>query len=214
LTGIGGASAALIPSASTVTVGTPVNITWSGSRGTTCMTTGGRAGDGWAGLGGAGQAGGSISVTESTAATYTYGLTCVGGGQTAHAQVSVVVGQPTVSLSATPTSVVLGHPTTLTWTSTNVASCSASGGASGDSWAGTKPTNGSAAVAENVAGTVSYTITCVSGLASAVAVTTVQVTNPPSSGGGAFDPLSLLSLLALFGLRRRTALSWTMFPAG
>jgi methionine-rich copper-binding protein CopC len=112
---------------------------------------------------------------------------------------------PTVTLAAAPSAVAVGQLVTLTWTSSNAASCVAVGGQSGDGWAGTKPTNGTATVTPNAAGAIGYTLSCASGSQS------VQITvQPPGtsdrivlSGGGALDTASLLSLLALLGLRQR-----------
>jgi hypothetical protein len=81
----------------------------------------------------------------------------------------------------------------------------ASGGQSGDGWAGTKPVNGTANVTPNAAGTIAYTMTCSSGSKNAQTTAQVIATSPSSgsSGGGALDAISILSLLTLIGLRER-----------
>ena len=112
---------------------------------------------------------------------------------------------PTVTLAAAPSSVAVGQLVTLSWTSSNADGCVAVGGQSGDGWAGSKPTNGTATVTPNAAGTISYTMNCSSGSQ------TVQITVQPAgsgdrivmTGGGSLDTVSLLSLLALLGLRQR-----------
>ena len=112
---------------------------------------------------------------------------------------------PTVTLSAAPTSVTVGNSVTLTWTSSNAATCMASGGQSGDGWAGAKSANGTAKVTPNAAGTIAYTMTCSSGSQNAQAAAQVIATSPSSdsSGGGGLDAISILSLLTLIGLRER-----------
>ena len=62
---------------------------------------------------------------------------------------------PTISISASPTSIALGQSSTLTWSSTNAASCMASG-----EWTGSKPTSGSTSVTPASAGTKTYTLSC------------------------------------------------------
>jgi hypothetical protein len=112
---------------------------------------------------------------------------------------------PTVTLAAAPTSITVGTSVTLTWTSSNATTCSASGGQSGDGWAGAKSVNGTASATPKAAGTITYTMTCSSGPKSVQAIAQVTAISAPSSGsgGGALDVLSLLSLLTMIGLRQR-----------
>ena len=206
LTGTGAISLALADSAPTAAVGTPVTLMWM-APGTTCTPAGGSTSDGWTGnLSGSG----SLPVTEMTIGKYTYGIACTGGGQTANAQVTVSVGQPTVSLGAAPTTLSFGQATTLTWTSTFATSCSASGGANGDSWSGTKATSGSVAVTESASGSYSYTLTCGTGSVTAKGTVVATVNSIPSSsgggGGGAIDAVSLLSLATMLGMQHRRRL--------
>ncbi|MBI2024268.1 LamG domain-containing protein, partial [Candidatus Giovannonibacteria bacterium] len=60
---------------------------------------------------------------------------------------------PTVSISASPTSIISGNSSTLTWTSTNASSCTASGG-----WMGIKTISGTEVLFPTVSTT--YTLTC------------------------------------------------------
>jgi hypothetical protein len=62
---------------------------------------------------------------------------------------------PTVNLSANPTSIYQGQNTTLTWSSANSTSCTASG-----SWSGSKPLNGSEVVIPSPPPSATYTLTC------------------------------------------------------
>ena len=66
-------------------------------------------------------------------------------------------GQPnvTVSLSASPLTVVAGNAVTLNWSSTNATGCSASGG-----WSGSKSASGTETVTPGRTGTVEYSISC------------------------------------------------------
>ena len=92
-------------SASKVTAGTPVTLTWttspSPSTGVTCIATGGSEADGWTGdiaLNG------KKTVTESTAGTYSYGVSCTVGSQKQQADTSVVVESGLVGGAPPPTS--------------------------------------------------------------------------------------------------------------
>ena len=76
---------------------------------------------------------------------------------------------PTVALSASPTSLTSGQSSTLTWTSTNATSCTASG-----AWSGTEPLSGSLSTgALNQSST--YSLTCIGSGGSATASVTVTV---------------------------------------
>jgi beta-glucanase (GH16 family) len=86
---------------------------------------------------------------------------------------------PTLSISASPTSITSGQSSTITWSSTNATSCTASNG-----WTGTKAVSSSQVVTPTV--TTTYTLTCTSaGGSTATQSTTVTVTAttpPPTSG--------------------------------
>jgi hypothetical protein len=76
---------------------------------------------------------------------------------------------PTVRISASPTSVLPGGSTTLTWSSTNATGCTATG----SGFAGTRPVSGSLAITP--AATGAFGITCSGTGGSASASTTVTV---------------------------------------
>ncbi len=78
-------------------------------------------------------------------------------------------GIPTVSLSASPTSVSSGSASTLTWSSTNATSCTTSG-----AWTGSKATSGTQSTG-NLTTTSTYTLTCTGTGGSANASATVTV---------------------------------------
>jgi probable HAF family extracellular repeat protein len=215
LTGIAPIQVTLSSSASATMTGVPVKLTWTLSPGTSCMATGGSAADGWTGTF---KASGSQSVTESTAGTYPYGLSCTAGSQAKSTQTSVVVSWPalTVSLTASPTTITSGKSTTLTWTSANAKTCVASGGGTSDGWAGTtRATSGSTAITETVVVasplTLTYTLTCSnSGTSQSTPASVKVVLNPPAmsgggggyGGGGALNPMFLLFLTGVAATRR------------
>jgi hypothetical protein len=76
-----------------------------------------------------------------------------GGGGGGSAPTTPTTPAPTVNLSADPTSVLLESTSTLTWSSTNATSCSAS-------WTSQTGTSGSEAVTITSAGSNSFSITC------------------------------------------------------
>ena len=78
---------------------------------------------------------------------------------------------PLVTLTASPTLFTSAGNTTLTWSSTNAASCLGSGG-----WSGSLPTTGTKSVP--VASTNAYLLTCTGAGGSASASAGVTVTNP------------------------------------
>ena len=79
---------------------------------------------------------------------------------------------PTVNLSANPTTVGAGGSSTLSWTSANVTSCTAS-----SAWSGSKPTTSSETVTP--ASTSSYTLACSGAYGSAAQTVTVTVDAQP-----------------------------------
>ena len=78
---------------------------------------------------------------------------------------------PTVTLSANPTSVSSGQSSTLTWSSTNATSCTASGG-----WSGTKVVSGSQSTGILTANST-FILTCTGAGGSATQSATVTVTS-------------------------------------
>jgi hypothetical protein len=114
----------------------------------------------------------------------------------------VVPAAPTLSLASS--SIVTGSSTTITWSSANTTSCTASG-----SWSGALATSGSQTLTPTAKGTDTYTLACANATgASPAASANLTVTAPASSGGGGLDMLSLLGLAGigaarLFRLRPR-----------
>jgi hypothetical protein len=117
-------------------------------------------------------------------------------------------GAPAIAASAS--SVVVGTPVTLTWSSINATACTASG-----SWSGALAASGSKAETPSTVGTATYTLACANAAgtspASSVNVTVDTVaTQPPShSGGGSLEWVSLLGLAGLSLVRaRKSAVAW------
>jgi hypothetical protein len=104
---------------------------------------------------------------------------------------------PTVTLTASATSVVSGQSVQLSWTSTSATSCSASGA---PQWSGAEATS-STGLAVQITSDVTLSLTCTGPGGSATQTVSVNVTTAPASshGGGALDPatIALLSLLTL-----------------
>jgi len=212
LSGIAPIHISMSSSAATTTAGTPVKLTWTVSPGAACTATGGSAADGWTG---AVALSGSQAVTEATAGTYPYGLSCTAGSQSQSAAVSVAVAWPAVSASLTvsPTSFTAGQSVTLTWSSSNATSCTASGGGASDGWPGSRATSGSLMVTEPYAPattslTLTFALNCsssASGLSASASAKTVENAVPASKsgGGGALDPIFLLFLAGVAAMGRK-----------
>jgi len=137
-------------------------LSWSTQDATSCSSS-----DGWSG---SRPTSGSYRTPALSSST-TYSLSCngPGGGALARVTVSVVAANaPSVQLSASPRGVASGEQTTLSWTTRNVTSCTASGG-----WSGDRSTSGSVSVGP-LSGDTTYRLNCSGPGGSAVAMTTVS----------------------------------------
>jgi hypothetical protein len=119
--------------------------------------------------------------------------------------IQIVDAPPTVTLTASPTSVAAGGTTTLSWTTTNATSCTASGG----TFTGNEST-GSGSTSVVAAATTTYTLTCTGagGTASQTATVTVTPAVAKSGGGGGgvgLDLVGFLGMLVLVRMRTRTS---------
>lgn len=214
----------LTANASSVGVDTPVTLTWSSPSGSSgCTASGGSPGDGW---GGSLRASGTASVTETTASTVTYSISCTLGGGTPQAQTEVTYTPltatdpatpvPHVTLSTSASSQVVGSSVNISWNSQNASACTASGGSSDDGWSGNLSLAGNMSITESSAGSFDYAITCTGAPPAASANAEVSFTDKSatptarsdggkSGGGGALDPwsLMLLGLLVCGHMRRR-----------
>ncbi|HTU66394.1 MAG TPA: hypothetical protein VMF52_10620 [Steroidobacteraceae bacterium] len=148
-----------------VTPGGSSMITWSSTNAATCTASGG-----WTGSKAANGSGTSGALSAETL----FSLTCTGeNGQTGYGAVTVGVSDtapmPIVTLTANPTSVTAGGSSTLTWSSQNSTSCTASGG-----WTGTKNTSGTASTG-TLNATTTFTLMCTGAGGNRTVNTTVTV---------------------------------------
>jgi uncharacterized protein (TIGR03118 family) len=81
-------------------------------------------------------------------------VACGGGGGGYNAMPSPPLA-PTVMLSVQPTTITAGQSVTLTWSTTNAASCTASG-----AWSGTEPASGTQVLSPSTSGTNTFTLSC------------------------------------------------------
>jgi hypothetical protein len=189
-------TATIAISPTSVLSGTPISITWSSTNANACQTSGA-----WSGI--LFPSSGTESVASAAPGAYTYGITCTGpyGGTVSESAEVTVYGQPTATFTAGESTMTAGASTTLTWTSLQTTSCTASG-----AWTGGLAVSGSRTVTPTAPGTYSYDLTCESPVASVQKSVTLTVTAPPSGGGGGgavgMLELSALGLLALLRLRR------------
>jgi large repetitive protein len=159
--------------ATRVRIGSSIYLNWtSGGAGDSCAAVGGSPTDGWASNIYLGSSSMSI-ITETVAGSYTYGIQCTSGGQTANSSVNVVWTNdaPAVAITAvSPTQTVYpqlpaANPSVdLQWSS-NVAPCTiAVSGPFGTSklvyaQTGVYPA-GTASDEEAIAGVYTYTLQC------------------------------------------------------
>lgn len=155
----------------TINSGQNSTLNWSTQNASACAASGA-----WSG---SKVLSGSMLVTP--AATSTYWLTCTGPGGTANQNTVITVDTtpgtplPSISLSATPSTITVGQSTTLNWSTQNATACTASNG-----WSGTKATSGSESMSPNVNTTYVLNCTGTGGPASQSIIVTVGTgDNPP-----------------------------------
>jgi hypothetical protein len=154
-----------------VPVGGSTTLTWSTIDATGCTASGS-----WSN---AVAVNGSQPVTITGMGTNTYTLTCTNAaGTSATASVNltdVAPAPPTLALSAS--SISFGQSSTITWSSANAASCTASG-----NWSGTLATSGSQTLTPTAGGTDTYSLTCTNAVGtSAISTVTLIVAAPPAA---------------------------------
>ena len=130
----------------------------------------------------------NTGLTASTLYSYTVRAKDAAGNNSAQTtpvsattQAVAPTSPPTITISASPTSITIGNSSTLTWSGTNATSCTASG-----AWSGTKATSGTQTLT-NLTTMGTYTLTCIGagGTATQSATVSVGITTPPSSGNSA-----------------------------
>ncbi len=167
-------TATITLSPSTIVSGGDSTITWSSTNATSCTASGNWA---WSGT----IATSGTEVTSQSGAslyTITYVIACTGAGGSASSTAYLTVeppGTPAVKLTASPTTITSGGSSTLTWSSTNATSCTASGG-----WTGTEATSGTLAVSPTSTTTYALSCTGTDGTAQASATVTVKSASAPT----------------------------------
>ncbi len=150
---------------SAVAVGGTTQLSWNTSDATSCSAAGGWSGT--KGLSGS-QTVGPLSQDTS------FILNCSNADGSSQAAVTIaVVGPPTVTLTASPDSVVPGGSAVLVWSSSDASSCAASG-----AWSGTRDLSGSESVGPLNADT-SYTLSCSGAGGSDSATVTITADGEP-----------------------------------
>src|SRR5882672_173175 len=174
----------------TVDAGGSTMLTWSSTDATSCVAAGA-----WSGSK-------PTSGNESTGAlsgNSTFTLSCSGTGGTLDKSVSITVNSaaPGVTLVATPASISAGGNSTLTWSSSDSTSCTASGG-----WTGSKATTGTQSVGP-LNSTTSYTLSCTGsgGTTQTTATVTVAAVSTPT--------VSLSANPASVGVNGTSTLTWS-----
>src|SRR3989344_4117774 len=124
---------------------------------------------------------GTNSITFKPYNSQGYIEISVGNGALANftmTNISLVVVPPTVTISASPTSVAYNSASNITWTSTNASSCAITKASTPNWQTGTSGTNvSSGALTANT----TFTATCTGAGGTATASATVNVTAPPVS---------------------------------
>jgi hypothetical protein len=156
--GVGFLPVTLTINQSSPQTGQTVNLTWSAPGAQSCTASGGLSGDGWAGPRGAS---GTAGLTEQSGSQVTYSISCTAANQAGAASVTVTwqFVPASVSITGSGPTAAAGRLVLLQWAATTQP-CTASGGISGDGWAGAKPSNGSQSVLASVLGNVTYTLIC------------------------------------------------------
>jgi hypothetical protein len=182
--------ATMTPSKQQPLINEPITISWN-SNTSPCTSAGGTGFDGW---GGSLPSTGTITLTEHSAGTYFYQIRCGVAPLFADASASVnfIVTAPP-QLQASANTVPAGEAVKLTWSSSDGAACSASGGMAGDGWAGPLTASGSIDVREAGIATYTYSLTC--GAAQQVS-TQVAFTAPPSVAQPTLPPSVTLTASA------------------
>ncbi len=155
-------------SSSSVNMNASTTLSWSTTDATECTASGD-----WSGS----KAASGSEVIYSIVNDNTFNLSCSGPGGVVNDSVSVTViadTTPTLNLTASPLSVEYNGDTILTWSSTNVSSCSAAG-----DWSGSKATSGSETINALTANQV-FTLYCIGNGGSASESVSVTVQPAPA----------------------------------
>jgi hypothetical protein len=193
--------------ASSVAVGKSTTLSWSSTSALSCTASGS-----WSGTR---ATSGTETITPTAVGTETFTLACSNNGGSSPATSVTLTATAAVAAPAAPTltlektSVPADSSLTITWSSANATSCTASGSSNAVSsgWTGVLAASGTSTLTPDTLGTFTYTLTC-SNSAGASPTTTVTLTVTAATdtgGGGALDELTLLGLAAMLAMRLRAA---------
>jgi hypothetical protein len=190
----------VVPAAPTLTItttsinlGSSATISWSSATAASCTASGS-----WSGPL---PSSGSQIVTPSAGGTDTYSLTCANAiGASPVSAVTLAVDAPPVAptLTLSAPSITVGSASTLSWSSVNATSCTASG-----SWTGNVATSGSEKLSPTTEGAYSYSLICSNPAGDSPSTSVTLTVTVAAAGatlsqhGGAFDGISLLALAGL-----------------
>ena len=201
------------PAVPTLTLGLPAvavasstTLAWSSTSATSCTAAGA-----WSG---ALATSGSETITPTAVGPQTYTLTCsnLGGPSTAASVTltataeTVVPAAPTLTLGAS--SIPADTTTTISWSSYNATSCTASGSTNAISsgWTGVLGPSGQNTVTPVTLGTFTYSLFCTNAAGNSPTTTaTLTVVESKDTGGGGAMDLFTLAGLGLLGLWRALA---------
>jgi hypothetical protein len=165
-------------SPTTITQGNASTLTWNVQNATSCW------GDGTGFSNWQLSTNGSHNFQVYPPATETFYLECwnangVSSGRKSAAITVNPLPSPTLALTASPNPVTVGSSSTITWTPSNVTSCTASGGLGG--WSGSKAATGGNQ-SFNIPGNTTFSMSCVNSVGTSTGVKNVTVTvTAPSS---------------------------------
>lgn len=178
-------------SATSLPRGDSLTLSWSSRDATNCQASGD-----WSG---AKAVAGSSTFVAGTEGTFTYTLTCDenggAGSKTQSVTVTVIPPEPTLTLTGSGPFVTPGDSFTLTWTGTDITSCTASG-----SWSGAKAGSGSETLTP-ASGAQSYTLDC-TGPGGTVSKTVTTMVAPP-------PVVSLTASVATVASGDKLTLTWS-----
>jgi len=172
-------------SSNSVQTNTNFVLTWSSTNTNSCKAAGS-----WSGTK---TVSGEETISESSAGSKTYSLTCdgSGGSKSESVNVEITLPVPTITFSSSSNSVQTNTNFVLTWSSTNTNSCKAAG-----SWSGTKTVSGEETISESSAGSKTYSLTCDGSGGSKSESVNVEITNPVSGEINAWYGTKTPSFLA------------------
>jgi uncharacterized repeat protein (TIGR03803 family) len=139
----------------------------------------------WNGTANTNPIGGLIGLVQDGKGNF-YGQSSEGGSNLIGSIFTATLAASGVTLTASPTSITLGQPTTLTWSSTDETSCTAGG-----AWSGSESTSGTQIVTPTATGMNSYTLTCTGTSGTANATATVSVAAPLPTVNISVTPTSI-----------------------